>query len=1150
MEANASKPLGPVWKDRLSLSARVAPEFYEQSDDVGDVPHAGALRTALDDLRGSAVFCVQDVPTVVILSVDEYDPAAVAPLRAALWNQGLASLLLVVSADTVRVFTLARIQRGGHEDDVTGCLVEELHAATDALALRNLVYAAESGRYWDAHSDHFRPEERVDRVLLDNLTQSHKQLRAAGLSPDAAQALLVQTMFVAYLEDRKIVGAECFRDASNARADGFEALLRSGDVESLERLFGALRKDFNGDLFVAPCSFDVDDRGPRLGPSHLEILARFRLGREEMHGPGGQYRFWPYDFKYIPVELISAVHDRFLGEREPARRARGAYYTPMFLADTVVSHVWDRLLPAVRDDGRFLDPACGSGIFLVRLFQRLCEHRRAARGGPAIPWDDLIDVISRLQGRDLDGGALRMAVFSLYVALLEEVTPPAVRTLMKRGRMLPPLYGKTLRRGDFFAVEPDDAPADVIIGNPPWSSRRGERHSPLEWCAGEDLPAPGREQAWPFVWKSLRRLRENGVGALLLPAMGFLHNHAGDAVEARKRLLREARVLSVVNFADLRFQLFDGAVRPAALLVFGRPPAGGAAYRFDYLMPKADLNLKSRRLITLGRADRCRLDSRMVEADPSVFKKRLWLSEPEARLFNYLEQFPRLGGLVAQFGTLSRGKESTQGRWVVGQGFQPANAARLRHAGHERSHIVATTPYLPIGKFRVLAQTGDELKPWKDGVVRRKGYEAGFKGPRVLVPGGVAGGAGRRGPRLRAVYVEDPLTFQHIIQAIVVGQGFQPVNAARLRHAGHERSHVVARTLYLPIRGFRGLARTGDELKPWKDGLVRRRGFEAGFKGPRVLVPRGVAAGRKGPRLRAAYVEDPLTFQHIIQAIVVPPGDERRGMLLAGLLNSRLMLWFAFHGTSSFGADRPKVQQAELLRLPFPAPDDLPDRERSRAAAEALAAVVEKQLRRLDPASAPLDPALDRRPDDRELLAEIDDLACEFFCLSEAERVLVEDTVEHVIPAAQPTRRCLPAIWRPSTPGDRGAYARTLAGALADWLDGDCSIGTRLVARNDDLAILRLSLRDGPGAFDYAEDDDESVAAALSRLAEHVHQPLPGNFQSLPDFRVFVGRDLFLVKPAGKRFWLRSAALADADAIALDLHAASGGRDAGGRDRA
>ena len=1043
METIASKPLGPVWKDRLSLSTRHAPEFYERSDEVVDnVPHAGALRTTLDDLGGSAVFCVQHVPTVVVLAVDEYDPAAIAERRAALWNQGLASLLVVVSGNTVRVLSLPR---AGVEDDVDRCLVDELDAVTQELEIRNLVYAAESGRYWEEHPDHFRPEERVDRVLLANLTRSHQLLHKGGLSPDAAQALLVQTMFVAYLEDRKIVGAEYFRGVSNARAGDFETLLGSGDVESLERLFEALRQDFNGDLFIAPCSFDAADRGPRLDEDHLRILARFRSGREEMHGPGGQYRFWGYNFRYIPVELVSAVHDRFLGER-PDRRTSGAYYTPMFLADTVISRAWKRLPLAIQDGGRFLDPACGSGIFLVRLFQRLCEHRRrrAAGGEPTISWNDLRGILLRLQGRDLDGGAVRMAVFSLYVALLEEVTPPDIRMLMERGRILPRLYGRTLRAEDFFAVEPDDAPADAVVGNPPWSSRRGPRHSSLEWCRKERLPAPGREQAWPFVWKALRHLRENGVAAFLLPAMSFLHNHTRKAVDARKRLLREAQVFSVVNFADLRFQLFDHAVRPAALLLFGRPPAGGAAYRFDYLTPKADMNLKSRRLITIGAADRCRLDSRMVEDDPSVFKKRLWLSEPEARLFNYLAQFRRLGDRVAEFGTLSRGKESPRGRWVVGQGFKPANVDLLQRPAydHEHSVVVAATPYLPIGEFHVLARTSDGLKPWRDGVVHRKGFENGFRGPRVLVPRGVATGS-----------------------------------------------------------------------------------------------------GLGGTRLRAAFVEDPLTFQDIIQAIAVPPGDERRGMLLAALLNSRLMLWFAFHGTSSFGAERPEVQQAELLHLPFPVPDDMPDPEQSRVAADALAALVEKQLR-------PPDPALARRPEEHELLEEIDGLAYDFFCLSEEERILVKDTVEHVIPAVQPGRGRSPAIWRSSTPGDRREYARTLVGSLADWLEGDCSIGTRLVARNDDLAILRLSLRAGPGAFDYAEDDDQHVAAALFELAEHVDQPLSDNFQTLPDFRVFVDRDLFLVKPAGKRFWLRSAALADAGAIVLDLHEAAGGREAGGWNRA
>ncbi len=1039
MDAISSTPLEPAWKDRLSLSTRRAPEFYEKSNDVGNVPHAGALRTTFDGLGASAVFCVQQVPTVVILSVDEYNPGSIASLHEALWNQGLASLLVVIVGNTVRVFTLGRIPHGDEDDFHNRCLVQALNAATDALALGNLVYGAESGRFWEEHPEHFKPEERVDEVLLNNLTESHRLLGDAGLPTDAAQALLVQTMFVAYLEDRGIIGAEYFRDTTNEGSGDFETLLQSGDVESLESLFEDLQEDFNGDLFVAACSFEVNDRSQRLRASHLEILARFRSGREEMHGSGGQYRFWPYNFKYIPVELISAVHDRFLGERGPDRRTHGAYYTPMFLADIVVSQVWDRLPPTTRNEGSFLDPACGSGIFLVRLFQRLCEHWREVRSGHTIAWDDLINILSRLSGRDLDGGAVRVAVFSLYIALLEEVTPPDIRELMKGGRVLPALYGKTLRHADFFAVPPEDAPADVVIGNPPWSSRRGEFRTPLEWCRGEGLPAPGREQAWPFVWKSLRHLRENGVVAFLLPAMGFLHNHAKDAVEARRRLMREARVLTVVNLADLRFQLFDGAVRPAALIVFGRPSVEDDPYRFDYFTPRADLCLKSRRLITIGGSDRCRLDTRMVEADPSIFKKRLWLSEPEAKLFNYLSQFPQLGDLVVEFRSLSRRNETIRGRWVIGQGFQPANVEHLHDADYDRKYstLVATTAYLPIQRFRVLAGTVEGLSPWKDGVVRRGGFEAGFQGPRVLIPHGIG--------------------------------------------AGND--------------------------------------------------------GGEGQRLRAAYVGEPLTFQHVIQAIVVPPPDQRRGMLLTGLLNSRLMLWFAFHGTSSFGADRPKVHQAELLRLPFPAPDDMVDPERSRSAAHTLAGMVEKQSRSSGQ-------RLDRLSSEVEVLKEIDNLAYEFFCLSDEERILVEDTVEHTIPAVQPNRGSFPESWRASTPSDRRTYARTLADNLADWLDGDCGIGTRLVARNDDLAILRLSLRDEPRAFDYAEDGDESVAAALSQLAEHFHGPLPGNFQSMPDFRVFVDRDLFVVKPLGKRFWLRSAALADANAIALDLHAVNVRHDA------
>ena len=1035
MEGVRSKPLEPEWKDRLELSLRKVPDLYERANDVGNTTHAGAIRTTLAELGVSAVFCVQEVPTIAILSVDDYDRAAIVDLHARLWNQGLASLLLVISRDTVRAFSLARTPHSGENDDFEDrCLIPGFDAVSDALMLRDIVYGAESGRLWEEHAEYFRPGERIGQVLLDNLVTSYRLLRDdTGLSADAAQALLVQTMFIAWLEDREIILPEYFLEASDGLAGTFSALLESGAVDWLDRLFESLRRDFNGDLFVAPCSFEENDGHQPLAPRHLNILNRLRSGREAMHGHAGQYRFWGYHFKYMPIELISAVYDRFLGEDDKQRRAQGAYYTPMFLADTVISQVWDTVSDTTKETGRFLDPACGSGVFLVRSFQRLCEHWRDTRTSRTIRWDSLLGILSRLHGWDIDGGAVRVAVFSLYIALLEEVSPPDLRRLMKRGRILPALWGGNLRHRDFFEEHAHELQADVVIGNPPWSSRPGadgEDRSSVKWCKAERVPMPGQEDAWAFVWKSLRHLREGGTVAFLLPAMAFLHNHAKNAIAARGRLVRDVRILRIINFADLRFQLFEGAVRPAALIVFGRADQEAPAYRFEYWTPKADLNLKTKRLITLSSADKCRVTSAIAAAEPLVFKQRLWMNDPESKLFNYLSAFPKLGSLVKAYGTQQRtGESPREDQWLIGQGFQPFNIDRTA---------------------------------------------SGSTGPSV--------------------------------------------------------SENVGRLPYLPVRAFKPLVQLVGSLSPWPSNHVRRKGFEQGFFGPRVLIPQGV--NTVGRRLRAAYIEAPLTFQHIIQSLVVPRGKERRAKLLTALLNSRLVAWFAFHGTASFGSERPKVQQAELLTLPFPSPDDMPQRERSEAAENALVALIDWMIESATE-------SFDLRQDERTILEKIDHLTCEFFCLSDEEIILVDDTVERIIPSIQPSRNRYPDIWEPADPKDRQSYADALVRSMAEWFDPDCSISIRLEARNDDLAVLRLTLEDGRRKVGYAEKSNGSVGAVLAKLSEHIHQPLPGNFQLTPDFRIFVGDHLYLIKPACRRFWLRSAALADADAIALDLQDAS-----------
>jgi hypothetical protein len=239
-------------------------------------------------------------------------------------------------------------------------------------------------------------------------------------------------------------------------------------------------------------------------------------------------------------------------------------------------------------------------------------------------------------------------------------------------------------------------------------------------------------------------------------------------------------------------------------------------------------------------------------------------------------------------------------------------------------------------------------------------------------------------------------------------------------------------------------------------------------------------------------------------------------------------VWYAFHGTASFGSDRPEVQQADLLRLPFPSPDDVPDQAAAtQAALELIAIVDDARERSNEPFSMQVD--------DSEILRTIDRLAYRYFCLSSDEIALIDDTVEAILPALQPHEGHFPKLWGPPDEPQRAQYAHTLSASLGDWFKGK-KIDTRLVARGADLAILRLQLG---GHEDYAEDAAGELSDVLEQLAAHIHRPLDGNFQLMPDLRVFVGNCLYLIKPMQTRFWLRSTALADADGIALDLQQAA-----------
>lgn len=336
---------------------------------------------------------------------------------------------------------------------------------------------------------------------------------------------------------------------------------------------------------------------------------------------------------------------------------------------------------------------------------------------------------------------------------------------------------------------------------------------------------------------------------------------------------------------------------------------------------------------------------------------------------------------------------------------------------------------------------------------------------------------------------------------------------------------AVRQFSYFAAKDFQPIALPLIHAKSWPTSKVRRAGFTAGFTGPHILIPQGIE--RSLPRLRAAYTEQSLCFEHSVQAVVFPLSERKTAKLLTAALNSSLAAWFYFHETANFGTDRAKIHQNELLKLPFAKPEAMPDPIRAAKAADKIVALMDREFKNAGKLLRTQSSVFD----------ELDAQVCDYYGLDHAETALIQDTIRYILPAIQPRRKAgLQAIWDTSRPDQRSAYASTLCDALTPWFN--TGLTASLAAKSNDIAILKLTLRTSPGGSTYAENAAEEFNVFLHSIGKNLPARLPGNVQLVPDLRFVIGNDMYLVKPMQVRYWLRSTALADAEQIAADLSAA------------
>lgn len=459
--------------------------------------------------------------------------------------------------------------------------------------------------------------ERWREELARNIALRNRDLTQRELN-SAVQMTIDRIIFLRICEDRGIEPENALRDAT----DGKDVY---GD---LMVLFQQADKKYNSGLFhfnpekgqssypdtLTP-ALKIDDRVLK------DILANLYLPKS------------PYAFNYISADILGQVYERFLGkvirltgghqakveEKPEVRKAGGVYYTPTYIVEYIVSHTVGELLKDKDPETlktqplRVLDPACGSGSFLLGAYQYLLdwyldwyvqhEPARWARGknpalfetpnGWQLTMEKKKDILTRhIYGVDIDTQAVEVTKLSL---LLKVVENPGQLSLFSE-RILPDL-GENVKCGnsligpeyyesqqmalfdseeqyrvnafDWQAAFPrafKDGGFDAVIGNPPYIRIQAMK----EWAPKEVEFYKKRYQAASkgnydiyvvFVEKGLSLLNAKGRLGFILPHKFFNAQYG----EPLRGLIASGKNLSkVVHFGDE--QVFEGATTYTCLM--------------------------------------------------------------------------------------------------------------------------------------------------------------------------------------------------------------------------------------------------------------------------------------------------------------------------------------------------------------------------------------------------------------------------------------------------------------------------------------------------------------------------------------------------------------------------------------------------------